>query len=214
MVELIRALADLPVKDDTGRLCGVGLGYAQVVEVLDELCASGAIPARLVMQRATITDLLGPAELPERREGDEVPLVVEERHEGGDNGTKTHLCKQHRTGGRHPRARNRTSNSLRRLPARRRCTTTALHRTSTREPTRSTTTAQQSTQTPGATRRQAPHMDQLQQTATQYLLHMRPDRPHGSRLQGARTELQMGPHSHGNVEQDNPEDQRDRSHTR
>lgn len=80
-VELVRALADLPVEDDSGQSRGVGLGYAQVVEVLDALCASGAIPARLVMQRGTITDLFGPTELPGRPEGDEVPPLIEERQE-------------------------------------------------------------------------------------------------------------------------------------
>jgi len=82
VVELVRALADLPIEDDEGQIRGIGLGYAQVVEVLDALCASGAIPARLVMERATITDLLGPAELPERPEGDDVPLLLEGRQEG------------------------------------------------------------------------------------------------------------------------------------
>ncbi|MFQ5807693.1 MAG: flagellar basal body P-ring protein FlgI [Phycisphaerae bacterium] len=82
VAELVRALADVPLEDDTGELRGIGLGYAQVLEVLNALCASRTIPARLVMQRATITDLLGPAELPERPEGDEVPPLLEARQEG------------------------------------------------------------------------------------------------------------------------------------
>ncbi len=82
VVELVRALADRPVENNDGQVRGIGLGHSQVVEVLDALCASGAIPARLVVERASITDLLGPAEAPERLEGDEVPLLLEEREEG------------------------------------------------------------------------------------------------------------------------------------
>ncbi len=78
VVELIRALADVPVEDANDRVRGIGLGYSRVVEVLEALCTSGAIPARLVMQTTTVTDLLGPAELPERPEGDEVPLLIDE----------------------------------------------------------------------------------------------------------------------------------------
>lgn len=85
VVELIRALADLPVKDDAGRIRGIGLDYARVVEVLDALCTSGAIPARLAVQTATGTDLLELAELPERPEGDELPLVTDERREGSES---------------------------------------------------------------------------------------------------------------------------------
>jgi hypothetical protein len=55
------------------------------VEVLDALCTSGAIPARLVMQTTTITDLLGPRELPERPEADEGPPPVDEREPGVDD---------------------------------------------------------------------------------------------------------------------------------
>jgi hypothetical protein len=84
VVELIRALADLPVEDDDQRIRGIGLDYARVVEVLDALCASGAIPAQLAVQTATGADLLGPAELPDRPEGDEVPLSTDEWREDGE----------------------------------------------------------------------------------------------------------------------------------
>jgi hypothetical protein len=91
VVDLVRALADLPVADRDEQIHGIGLGYAQVVEVLDALCEAGTIPARLVMERASISDLLGPAELPERPESDEVPLLLEEQTEAdaadGDDGT-------------------------------------------------------------------------------------------------------------------------------
>jgi hypothetical protein len=83
-VDLIQGLADLPTEDEVGSIRGVGLSYTHVVEVLDALCASGTIPARLVMQTASITDLLGPAELPERLEADEVPLLIDQRQEGED----------------------------------------------------------------------------------------------------------------------------------
>ncbi|MBU0616574.1 MAG: HEAT repeat domain-containing protein [Planctomycetes bacterium] len=84
VVELIRALADLPVEDDDGRLRGIGLGYARVVEVLDALCTSGAIPAQLAVQTTSGADLLGPAELPERPEGDELPLLTDEQQENSE----------------------------------------------------------------------------------------------------------------------------------
>lgn len=80
--ELIRALAEPPVPDREGQIHGIGLGYSQVVEVVHALCESGTIPARLVMERASITDLLGPAELPERPEAEEVPASLEIRREG------------------------------------------------------------------------------------------------------------------------------------
>lgn len=65
--ELIQVLAEPPVPDRSGRLAGVGLGYSQVVEVLHGLCESGAIRARLVVERASIVDLLGPPERPPER---------------------------------------------------------------------------------------------------------------------------------------------------
>jgi len=70
VVDLICALAGVPVEGEQGQLRGIGLGYAQIVEVLDALCAAGTIPARLVLQRASVVDLLGPAERPERPETD------------------------------------------------------------------------------------------------------------------------------------------------
>jgi hypothetical protein len=87
VVELIRALADAPLEDDHGGVRGIGLGYTRVVEVLDALCTSGAIPARLALQTTTVADLLGPTELPERPEADELPPPVDERPEGVDRET-------------------------------------------------------------------------------------------------------------------------------
>lgn len=78
--DLIAALGDLPVKNDAGRLGGVGLTYAQVVNIIDELCREGAIPARLVLEQTPLVDILGPAAPRERREADEsAPPPAEER---------------------------------------------------------------------------------------------------------------------------------------
>jgi hypothetical protein len=89
VVELIRALADLPVKDDAGHVQGIGLDYARVVEVLDALCTSGAIPARLAVQTTGGVDLLGPAELPERPEGDEPSLLTDQPQAAGAGAART-----------------------------------------------------------------------------------------------------------------------------
>jgi hypothetical protein len=73
VVDLIVALADLPRKDDGGRLRGIGLCYSQVIQVLDALCRDGTITARLALEQTSISDLLGPTGVPpgERRETDE-----------------------------------------------------------------------------------------------------------------------------------------------
>lgn len=72
LVDVITSLAELPVEDDEGRLRGLGLGYAQVIQVLKSLCldGDGTIPARLVMETRSLTDLLGPAPRRERPETD------------------------------------------------------------------------------------------------------------------------------------------------
>ncbi len=73
LVDLIQSLADLPVKDSSGRTRGIGLNYGQVVGVLDALSKQDSIPIRLVLQQATMTELLGPGESPERPESDAAP---------------------------------------------------------------------------------------------------------------------------------------------
>ncbi len=70
-------MADLPVEDEAGRLRGVGLNYSQVVQVLATLERDGALPARMVLERESLAELLGPAEIPERPEADEPPPVTE-----------------------------------------------------------------------------------------------------------------------------------------
>jgi len=67
--ELIAALAAPPLPVGEGRLSGIGLDYAMVIEVLDTLCRETTVPARLVMEQPTLTEVLGPA--PERPEADE-----------------------------------------------------------------------------------------------------------------------------------------------
>ena len=72
VVDLISVLADLPVRDEAGELRGLGLPYSQVVRILAALCEDGTIPARLEVERPSLTELLGPAPRPERPEADEL----------------------------------------------------------------------------------------------------------------------------------------------
>ncbi len=69
---LVRAMADLPLRDGRGRLRGLGLPYSQIVQVLAELCngEDPAIRAELV-QEESILDVLPPTEMPDRPVGDE-----------------------------------------------------------------------------------------------------------------------------------------------
>lgn len=76
VVDLITAMADVPLKNDAGRTRGLGLSYARVVQVLKTLTDDGSIPARMLLEQPTLVELLGPApesERPEagdRREGE------------------------------------------------------------------------------------------------------------------------------------------------
>ncbi len=79
VVQLIAGLADLPVTDDSGALRGVGLDYDVLIEVLDGLCTSGAIPGRMLLQKTLLEDLLGPTERPERPESSAPPALDEPR---------------------------------------------------------------------------------------------------------------------------------------
>jgi hypothetical protein len=78
VTDLVKSLADAPLASSRQLARGVGLSYTRIVEVLSALCESKAIPGQLVMQQTTLTDLLAPTELPERPEGDEVPLLPDE----------------------------------------------------------------------------------------------------------------------------------------
>ncbi|MFH1748421.1 MAG: flagellar basal body P-ring protein FlgI [Planctomycetota bacterium] len=72
LVDLIGALADLPVKDEAGRIRGVGLPYSQIVEVLVALSRDQTLPGELVIENLSLTELLGPELLPERQEADDL----------------------------------------------------------------------------------------------------------------------------------------------
>ena len=83
--ELLQALAETPPKGRNDQQRGIGLSYTNIVQVLDALCSSGAIQATLALQKTAIADLLGPLDLPERQEGDEIPLLLEERPEQSED---------------------------------------------------------------------------------------------------------------------------------
>lgn len=67
---LIRFLGDAPVKDENGGLKGLGLDYAQVLDVLYRLCESGAINAEMRWEEPTVEDLVGPLKPLARPESD------------------------------------------------------------------------------------------------------------------------------------------------
>jgi len=61
VVDLIRFLGGPAELDEqTGQVRGLGLLYGQVLGVIGSLCQSGAIPARLELQRAGVSELFGP----------------------------------------------------------------------------------------------------------------------------------------------------------
>jgi hypothetical protein len=68
VVDVVAGLAHLPVRDEAGRLRGVGLPYARVVQVLADLCRSETLSVALVFEQTSMTELLGPEEVPERPE--------------------------------------------------------------------------------------------------------------------------------------------------
>lgn len=70
VVDLIRALADVPLPDATGRLRGIGLCYSEVVEILAALSEDKTIPATLEVEAAERPDL-EPRRTPSRPETDE-----------------------------------------------------------------------------------------------------------------------------------------------
>jgi hypothetical protein len=72
--DLITTLAARPTRGEGGRPRGAGLPYAQVVQVLTALSRDGLIPAPVVFERESLTDLLGPIDEGERREAEEQSL--------------------------------------------------------------------------------------------------------------------------------------------
>jgi len=70
VADLITALADLPRRDRNGRVRGLGLPYSRVVQILAAMSRDGSIPARVVLEQPTLTELLGPEAAPERPESE------------------------------------------------------------------------------------------------------------------------------------------------
>ncbi len=73
VIDVIHRMASLPVKDDSGQFQGLGLHYALIVEAIQSLCDNGLIPATLILEESAISDVLGPAQSPERPEADLPP---------------------------------------------------------------------------------------------------------------------------------------------
>lgn len=71
IVDIIRALAALPIPDRDGSYHGLGLEYSLIVDTLSALSRDHAIAARVVLEDALPPEPLRPA--PERPEGDEPP---------------------------------------------------------------------------------------------------------------------------------------------
>ncbi len=68
--DVVRALADLPRRDRTDRLRGLGLPYSRVVQVLVNLCRNETIAAPLVFEQQPLAEVLGPEEPTLRPETD------------------------------------------------------------------------------------------------------------------------------------------------
>lgn len=77
VADLVRKLAALPLRAADGGFEGLGLHYAIVVEVLNDLCGDKTIDAEIVFEPPASLDLLGPREYPERPESDEPPTRSE-----------------------------------------------------------------------------------------------------------------------------------------
>lgn len=59
---LVQMLGSDAGLDNDGRVKGLGLSYAQVLEALSHLCRNGAIPAVFTLEQPSLTELLGPVE--------------------------------------------------------------------------------------------------------------------------------------------------------
>jgi len=66
VVDLVTALAELPVRDEAGRLRGLGLPYSRVVQVVATLSQDQTIPAEVVLEEVGPLRPGGPEEAPER----------------------------------------------------------------------------------------------------------------------------------------------------
>lgn len=70
IADLIRALGQLPLRDEANQLVGLGLPYSRAIEIVGALCDNGTVAATLSLEETSLTRLLGPAEVPGRPEGD------------------------------------------------------------------------------------------------------------------------------------------------
>jgi hypothetical protein len=70
VVDLVTALAELPVRDEAGRLRGLGLPYSQVVQVLAALSQDQTIPGEVVLEQVGPLRALVPETTPERPLGE------------------------------------------------------------------------------------------------------------------------------------------------
>ncbi len=71
VAELIAALADVPTKDDDGRVRGVGSSYSRVVQILAALTRDDTIHAPLILEQAGAVDASVPLLPPDRPEAEE-----------------------------------------------------------------------------------------------------------------------------------------------
>jgi len=62
---------NLPLRNEAGRLRGIGLPFSSVVRILVALSADGAIPAALVYEQTGVAAPTGPETTPERPEGEQ-----------------------------------------------------------------------------------------------------------------------------------------------
>lgn len=94
---LVQALAQVPLPSLDGTVQGVGLSYATVLDVLEDLTNVGTIDAALVLEQPAIANVLGPGVRPgrpdtigtetvprDRPEADEVGLFPEDEPLDGD----------------------------------------------------------------------------------------------------------------------------------
>jgi len=74
VVDLVQAMAALPVKDSAGRFGGIGLPYSGVIQILADLRGQKAIASALVIEPSPLRNLLTTYVPTERPEADEAAL--------------------------------------------------------------------------------------------------------------------------------------------
>lgn len=78
VAELVEALAAPPARRERDRgALGMGLPYSRVVQVLADLSRDQVLNASLVFERATLTDLLGPRDIPDRLDGERADTIFD-----------------------------------------------------------------------------------------------------------------------------------------